>query len=125
MRKAGRFHANNRQTVSILIGYNLPWAVWTLFAVFQAVSGGVHVLRCPIHALLGWCPGCGMTTAYVALLREGRITSPWSALILTGFLANFLWSLHLIRNKYHVRVERNTWKNREGQRACKSKGERG
>lgn len=93
-----RFLKNkSSRAAAILIGHNLPFAAWTLFAALQAASGGVHLFTCPVRRLFGWCPGCGLTTAYASLLKTGRVTSWWFALVLAGFLFNLAWSLVVAR----------------------------
>ncbi|MHB0939825.1 MAG: hypothetical protein ACYC6A_25805 [Armatimonadota bacterium] len=50
---------------------------------------------CPVHALLHWCPGCGLTSAYALLLTEGRIVDLKFLVVWGAMLFNLLWSVRL------------------------------
>ena len=81
-----------RRAAAVLIGYNLPWACWTAYAIVLALGPGVGGWPCPVHALLGWCPSCGLSHAYADLLR-GEGAGWWLATVLLLFAANAAASL--------------------------------
>ena len=83
---------------SILIGYNLPWLLWTGFALLRPELGMLARWECPVRALIGWCPGCGLTRGYAEFLRGEGLSSPWLAVVLAGFVANAIWSIALAWN---------------------------
>lgn len=82
----------------ILIGYNTPFILWTGYAlaspVLRSLGGGGVGTFCPTHALFDWCPGCGTTSAYSALIYEGRIPDLWTSGLLLGFVIMAIWSLY-------------------------------
>jgi len=85
--------ALRRRQVAMLLGYNLPVICWLGYALLRpwVAAGG---LWCPTHALLGWCPSCGLTTEFSAFLYAGRWPSPLAAAVLLGFAGLAGWSLH-------------------------------
>ncbi len=78
---------------AVLFGYNLPFALWTAAAVCKAIGLGVGDWPCPVLAILAWCPTCGMTRAYAALLRGEGAHGIWFLAILAFFLVNLAASL--------------------------------
>jgi hypothetical protein len=72
----------------ILLGYNLPFLLWTLYAATGAVISGVSLWLCPIHPIAGWCPGCGLTRQYIQLLRGDSLPTLWGGLVLATFVLN-------------------------------------
>jgi hypothetical protein len=77
---------------ALLLGYNLPFMCWTAYAAWRA-WGGPGLGFCPTHALLGWCPSCGATTAYAAWLRGAGRPEPFFFLLIVGFVALAIWSV--------------------------------
>lgn len=77
----------------VLLGYNAPFALWTAYALAKPLLAGVGGAWCPTHALLGWCPTCGMTARYAELLYTGRLPDAWTCCILAVFLTTAGWSL--------------------------------
>lgn len=93
------------RAVAVLIGYNLPGLLWLVYAWFHPVTAPDGIF-CPTVAVLGWCPGCGTTTALAAWLHSG-VRLPWyPTLLVAGFLANGVWSLvrawRIIREEHRV-----------------------
>ena len=78
---------------AILLGYNAPFVLWTVAAVVRAWTGSGGWWPCPVAALLGWCPSCGLTGAYAALLSGRGVASAWFAVVFGGFVANAAWSV--------------------------------
>lgn len=78
--------------IAVLVGYNLPFLLWTIAAVVAAEAGETPWLPCMIRSALGWCPSCGLTRQYAHLLRAGDCPSCWLGILLAGFVANGLWS---------------------------------
>ena len=89
----------NRQVLRVLIGHNLPVVLWTAYAILQATTGGFGMGGCPVHSVLGWCPGCGLTRAYSVFLETGSC-SPWLGFILMAFLLNAAWSVYIAVRVY-------------------------
>lgn len=81
------------RAAAVLAGYNLPFIAWTGAAVVRALGHGNIPWRCPVGALLGWCPACGLTHSYAALLRGEGLQNPWLGVVLVGFVVNLAWSL--------------------------------
>ena len=78
---------------AVLVGYNLPAVLWLGYAFLRpwlAPTG----LWCPMHSLLGWCPGCGTTTALSAWIHDGALPAWPTLLLVAGFGLNALWSLY-------------------------------
>jgi hypothetical protein len=69
------------------LGHHIPFALWTAYALVRPFTAGNGGLWCPTHALLGWCPTCGMTSEYTDLLYHGRIPGWWTITILGAFIA--------------------------------------
>jgi hypothetical protein len=63
-----RWKAIKPTTLSVLLGHNLPFLLWTGWAGFLALTGLHPSWTCPIRGLLHFCPGCGLTGSYVELL---------------------------------------------------------
>jgi len=82
----------------ILVGYNLPLALWTALALGGAALESVARWRCPVHAVVGWCPGCGLTSAYHRFLRGEALPDVWLGIVLAGFAANAIRSILKAQN---------------------------
>ena len=82
----------HRRAWGVLIGYNLPFALWTGWAMSKAFLGNGAHWGCPVRATLGLCPGCGLTTSYARLLRGDGLDSLWLGVILVVFVGNFVAS---------------------------------
>jgi hypothetical protein len=83
-----------RRITRILFGYNIPFILWSGFAAVRLVSGAsAGTAVCPLRMFAGHCPGCGLTAAYVQLLRGGGFADTWFVLIFTGFILNVVWSI--------------------------------
>lgn len=85
-----------RQALAIIVGHNLPWVLFTGWALIRVVVPG-SALSCPIDSLIGCCPGCGLTGAYADLLtgHAPHHVLLWPVLALFAFSA--LWSLYRAR----------------------------
>ena len=81
------------RAAAVLAGYNFPFIAWTGAAIVQALDLGGLPWRCPVEALLGWCPACGLTHSYAALLRGEGLQNLWLGAVLAGFVVNLAWSL--------------------------------
>lgn len=76
----------------VLVGYNLPFTLWTAFAMLRRAVP-VRTWACPVQAAFHFCPSCGLTGAYADLLRGNGIDDYWLAVVLGGFAANGMWSI--------------------------------
>jgi hypothetical protein len=81
-----------RRRAAVLIGYNLPFLLWSGYAAWRVHAPG-DSLSCPVHALLGWCPSCGLTGDYAAILSGARPGHWLIWVVLAGFIANAVASL--------------------------------
>jgi hypothetical protein len=89
---------NRSRALGILLGYNLPFALWTLAVLFSGAPGRFFLWKCPVHRLAGWCPGCGLTASYSSFLRgDFRAAGAWFYIVFAGFLMNLLASLLKMR----------------------------
>lgn len=87
------WHASvQRRAWDILVGYNLPFTLWTLFAMLRPAIP-VRAWSCPVQAGLHFCPSCGLTGAYAQLLRGNGIDDYSLAPVLAAFAVNGLWSI--------------------------------
>ena len=77
----------------IFFANNTPFIVWTLYAVYRALVPELLSWQCPVKAIFGFCPGCGLTSSYVRLIKGGGINSIWFLIIYTGFIINLIYSL--------------------------------
>jgi hypothetical protein len=77
----------------LLVGYNLPLALWTVFAIVGPQLGGRVRWPCPLDTAVGWCPGCGLTSTYGQFLRGQGLPNGWLGIVLAGFAANAIWSV--------------------------------
>ena len=99
LRRGRREHTSHRPRVPsvqrwrILLGYNLPFLLWSLSALQQAWTTVRLELPCPAHSLLGWCPACGLTRDYAALLRSEAPQPGMLYVVLAAFVLNSCWSL--------------------------------
>ena len=85
-----------RRALAIIVGHNLPWALFTGWALIRVVMPG-SAMSCPIDWAIGCCPSCGLTGAYAELL-SGHV--PHHALlwpVLALFVGSALWSLYRAR----------------------------
>ncbi|MFP4163078.1 MAG: DUF2752 domain-containing protein [Chitinispirillaceae bacterium] len=83
----------SHKTFFLLSGYNLPFLLWTVYAVQKAFWGGLAFWQCPVHKVFGWCPGCGLTTAYVQFLETGTVQNVFFVIVFAVFVLNLLFSL--------------------------------
>jgi len=90
---AASSRSNRSRAWAILVGYNAPFVLWTAAAAVRALIGGGSWWPCPVRALLGWCPACGLTGAYAALLGGRGVQSAWFLAVFVAFVANAGWSL--------------------------------
>jgi len=81
-----------RRRWAILVGYNLPFFLWTCFALFRSLIQ-VEFWACPLRTVAGWCPGCGLTRTYAKFLEHQGLGSHWLGVILACFVANGIWSI--------------------------------
>lgn len=93
-----------REGRTIFLGYNLPFLLWTGYAVLLAVTGWNPHSGCPVRSLFGTCPACGLTAAYVRFLRGQPVADPRFGPVLSAFLLNAAGSLWRIR--FQGRVNR-------------------
>jgi hypothetical protein len=90
--KARKFKFSRLQ-FDILVGYNLPFGCWILFAGSEVLFGFQASWKCPVHWCLGWCPACGLTRAFGLFLTGQDFSNLCLNVVLTGFFLNFLWSI--------------------------------
>ncbi len=81
-----------RRAWHVVVGYNLPFTLWTIFALFRPTIP-VRGWSCPVQAAFHVCPSCGLTGAYTQLLRGNGIDDCWLGVVLGGFAANGIWSI--------------------------------
>ena len=87
------WHASlQRRAWHVVVGYNLPFVLWTIFAILRPAMP-VRVWSCPVQGVLQFCPNCGLTGAYTQLLRGNGIHDFWLGIVLLGFAANGIWSV--------------------------------
>jgi len=89
----------------VVIGYNLPFVLWTLFALLQTAAP-VGGWPCPVQAVLHVCPSCGLTGAYTQFLRGGGMVDWRLGVVLMGFAANGAWSIAKAANVLRAERER-------------------
>lgn len=82
----------SRNVFHILIGYNLPFFLWTAYAVQRTFWSSPALWQCPVQKVFGWCPGCGLTTSYVQFMKTGTFQNAFFILVLSAFLLNTLLS---------------------------------
>ena len=98
MPKATRCSTNPRHRArNILIGHNLPLALWTAWAAARLLIPGESLLVCPMDALFDSCPACGLTRAYTDLISGHGVGHPLLLIVLGLFAANAVWSLWMAR----------------------------
>src|SRR5688572_11603019 len=86
-----------RRALAILVGHNLPLALWLAYAGYRLLVPDGPRWTCPLGAWLGFCPGCGMTSALRGVL-QGRLADGWWILVLLAlFLATAVASLRKAR----------------------------
>ena len=87
------WHASlQRRVWRVVVGYNLPFVLWTIFAILRPAIP-VRVWSCPVQGVLHFCPSCGLTRAYTQLLQGNGIHNCCLAIVLVGFGANGIWSI--------------------------------
>ncbi|MEX0702952.1 MAG: hypothetical protein WD069_12730 [Planctomycetales bacterium] len=102
-----------RRPVAILLGYNLPWLLWTLAALAIAAGSGGVPGPCLTARWLGWCPGCGLTREYAQFLRGEGLPGAWAGAILAGFVLNAavsLWKAHRVAARGRGGMEDRGWR---------------
>ena len=87
-----RWKATESRGIRILLGYNLPFLLWTMGAVLLAVTGSAPHFPCPLQSLLHFCPACGLTREYAAFMK-GSTASPYFLVVFGLFILNTAWSL--------------------------------
>lgn len=81
-----------RKALAVFAGYNLPFLLWTDWAVFRiVVPGSGFCLSRKMLPFLSSCPGCGLTGEYSSFL-SGHQASPFFFAVFGLFLVNLLWS---------------------------------
>ena len=90
MSSRGNLEARRRR---ILLGYNLPWILWTVYALVQPELGALGRWPCPIRTAIGWCFGCGLTSAYGRFLRGEGLPDWRLGIVLAAFAVNAIWSV--------------------------------
>lgn len=87
----------------MIVGHQAPLALWTAYALLKPWLGGGGAW-CPTHHILGWCPTCGMTGEYSALLYTGRIPGLWTCCVLLAFAATSCWAFIRLASHAHRRA---------------------
>ncbi|MFW5784961.1 MAG: hypothetical protein ACOCW1_02140 [Chitinispirillaceae bacterium] len=82
----------SRKLLNVVVGYNLPFLLWTAYAAQRAFGNGSALWQCPVQKILGWCPGCGLTASYVHFIRTGFFQNAFFILIFSALLLNALFS---------------------------------
>lgn len=99
----------NKKALQRVGAYNVPFILWTGFVIFKvSYHNNDFMWSCPVHRLIGFCPGCGLTHAYMALIKYGRFVNPWFTVILALFILNLLRSIlvpFLINNCFYATLE--------------------
>jgi hypothetical protein len=85
-----------RRAWAILAGYNLPFALWSGYALYRVFAPGA-ALGCPVRAVLGWCPSCGLTGEYATILSGHAPKHALIWVVLAGFAVNALVSVLKVR----------------------------
>lgn len=80
-----------RRAWAILAGYNLPFVLWSGYALYRVFEPGAS-LFCPVRAVLGWCPSCGLTGEYATILSGHAPHHELIWVVLAGFVVNALIS---------------------------------
>ena len=81
----------------VIFGANLPFALFTGYAVWIAMGGARVGGGCLVEPVLGWCPGCGLTGDYARILTLSRPEGWYIWVILSGFAFNAAWSVRHAR----------------------------
>ena len=94
--------AATRRAWRIVLGFNLPWILWTAYALWIGLAGtGAGVgMFCPVDSLVGICPACGLTGAYADLLTGQAAPSLRLTVILVAFVVNAIGSVVRARKVY-------------------------
>lgn len=83
-----------RKVTDIILGFNLPFFLWSIIAGLMAFLNLSFSSFCLMHKSFGWCPACGLTRSYMSLLKGDGFTDAWFTLIFLLFVANFFWSIY-------------------------------
>jgi hypothetical protein len=85
-----------RKALAIFAGYNLPFLLWTDWAVFRIVvpAKGFCLTR-KLLPFLHDCHGCGLTGQYSSFLT-GHPASAFFYVVFGLFTANLFWSLFVL-----------------------------
>jgi len=91
-----------RKAADIILGYNLPFFLWSAIAAIKVFSNNnFHLDCCIIHRISGWCPACGLTSSYANFLQGNGFKDTWFAVVFILFIANFFYSLLKTANILH------------------------
>mgnify|MGYP000120121134 CR=1 FL=1 len=100
VRSRGEPVPGRRRALAIGVGWNLPWALFTGYALIVLALGDHAGWGCPIDRLIGRCPGCDLTRAYADVLSGHRPGNWLIVPVLIGFGINAGWSLARARRAW-------------------------
>ncbi|MDD4900165.1 MAG: DUF2752 domain-containing protein [Candidatus Omnitrophica bacterium] len=83
-----------RRSRDIILGYNLPFILWSIAAAAQVFfRHNLPLDFCPYNRFFGWCPACGLTASYAQFLKGQGFSNNWFAVIFLLFVGNFFFSI--------------------------------